>query len=569
MDSFLLLLGEARLEVEHILSTKINYAHDHSPDVTRVLDLCHAHPALALEAFTEDQLAPLEIFLKKRSSMTVIQEFCARHPKAIRQESRSCITEGLPLHVSCDLVIQLAYTSELIPYLVDLYPQAVSMRDKEGHLPLHKLLRKYAVRVRPAVLQDRIEDVTKELQALLQIYPESILEKGSCILDMTPLQFVLSVYSNILHPRLLHAMLGAAQTAVTHLQFEGSLGGPGVWTQECAEAMQVIMPRLQTIEWSLEKSAQYTPAGFASFFQSFQLCCSLRKLDIYLPTRIIADDNEHGAYAAVMDTIPTLTSLKVLNLSLTVSIVSDKRRHRIANLAQPIAKLIRHGVLQQLSVCGTLSDVWVDPVPILAASIHAPNLQALELRPCPPHLDLTALLVDLLRSKDSALQKLALKNIQFQTKPVLEALARNATLQCMRLPNIIIQQHDEDQQEIHNIHKDIPHDNPHDENRGLSLSQVLQQANTTLRSVYCANATLQERQSLENQQIQYYTLLNRFGRGQLRCIMTCTTSVMVDLLTQVQSNLALMGNISSRNGVLNVTYGILREVPMLWSSSSR
>lgn len=539
------MLKETRNEVEDLLSSKIKYHHQfqgrENGNIARLVDLLQSHPVLALETFTEERFTPLEFMITRRLSLGVIREFCARHPKALRKESSSSITEGLPLHVACDLIISIqTYTCDLIPLLIDLYPEAASIKDKEGNLPLHKLLRKYAVRLRPQLVEALADCMVTEVQALLKIFPEGIMTIGSCITDMTPLDFVLSIHSNILHPRLLYGMLDLAPASLTELRFEGSLGGSGVLTQQCAQSFERLMPQLTTIEWALASSAQYSPAGWSCFIRNIGLCENLRHLDIHVPTRILADDND--GYAATIETLSKLLTLSTLDLSFNANRVNDAGRERISKLAEPIATLIQQGNLQKLAVNTCHLDISIDPIRILAASINS-KLQALELRPCPGNLDLTTLLVDLLQAEGSVLRSLALKNIRFQTGPFFHALAQNSTLRQLRIPNII-------------------NDEVVEKEPNQRLSNILKESNTTLQWVQCVSATLAQRKSTENKAIQYYTLLNRFGRAKLRQ-MSCTRSVLAQQLANIVNNSDLQ---RKENGVLDVCYGILREVPMLWSS---
>ena len=537
-------LGECRLAVEELLSLKITYHHQFKgreiSNISQLLDILEDHPVLALEIFTEDRFTPLEFMISRRLSLDVIREFCHRHPQALRKESCSNITAGLPLHVACDLVISLSYTCELIPLLIELFPQAASRKDKDGNLPIHKLLRKYAVRLRPQILNEMVDCLVTEVQALLQRYPEAIMMPGSCNADMAPLEFILSIHSNILHPKLLRGALERAPASLRELTFEGSLGGTGVVSLEIAQAFESIMPQLVSIEWTLIRSAQYTATGWSSFFRRLSKCRALRNLDIHLPTRILANDD--AAYAATFETLQKLRSLSTLNLNFADNRVNYAGRLRIAKLGGPIAVLIKQGNLQDLSVNSNQLGLWMDPIPILAASINS-KLRALQLRPCPDDLDLTTLLVDLLQAEQCELQSLALKDARFQQVPFFEALARNNTLQCLRVPHIIINT---------NVAREPR----------LCLSQILKAHNTTLKSVFCVNAVPAERKSIENKQIQYFTMLNRFGRAKLRH-MSCSRQTVVEELMNVFCSSDLR---QKENGVLDVTFGLLREVPMLWSS---
>ena len=94
------------------------------------------------------------------------------------------------------------------------------------------------------------------------------------------------------------------------------------------------------------------------------------------------------------------------------------------------------------------------------------------------------------------------------------------------------------------------------------LSQVLREHNSSLKTVLCVPPPYGERHSHENQQIQYYTLLNRFGRGRVRSV-NCSRHALVETLRGVTGSLDLQ---RKQNGVLNVLYGILHEVPMMWST---
>ena len=537
-------LGECRLAVEDLLSVKIKYHNQFKgreiSNISRLLDILEDHPVLALEIFTEDCFTPLEFMISRRLGLDVIREFCALHPQALRKESCSNITEGLPLHVACDLVISLSYTSKLIPLLIDFFPQAVSRKDKDGNLPVHKLLRKYAVRLRPQIINEMVDCLVTEVQALLQRYPEAIMLPGQCNADMTPLEFILSVHSNILHPELLRGVLEKAPTSLRELCFEGSLGGPGVVNLEIAQAFERLMPQLVSVEWTLIRSAQYTSTGWSCFFRGLGKCRTLRNLDIHLPTRILADNE--AQYAATSETIQKLQSLSTLKLTFADNRVDNAGCLRIAKLAEPIAVLIKHGNLQDLTVNSNQLGLWIDPIPILAASIDS-KLRALELRPCPGDLDLTTLLVDLIQAEQCELQSLALKNVRLEKQAFFEALARNNTLQCLRLPHIISDIHDTKEPR-------------------LCLSQILKTHNTTLKSVHCVNAVLAQRKSMENQKIQYFTMLNRFGRARLRH-MSCSRQTVTEELIKVLHSSDLH---QKENGVLDVTFGLLREVPMLWSS---
>jgi len=546
-----------RQEVEDLLCCKIKYGHQFqgrntNPDISRLLDLCEDHPSLALQVYTEERFRPLEFMITRRLSLDTIREFSARHPHTLALHSESSITEGTPLHVACDLVLSLQYTCELIPYLISMYPQAASAKDSEGNLPLHKLLRKYSVRLRRQILHERMDCIITEIQALLLHCPAALTIEAPCTAGMVPLEFVLSIHSNILHPRLVKGMVEHAPTSMTRLEYEGSLGSPGVLTLECAQALTTIMPQIRSIEWNLARSAEYVPAAFACFFQSFQMCQCLEELDITLPTRILV---EHSfGYMAVVQTIPKLRSLQKLNFSFSINRVPEEEgRERIAALAVPIACLIRRGKLREFAIYSSNANVVLDPIPILDACIHS-RLQTLELR-CPQNVDLTSLLVDVLSSeKCSKLENLALKNARFQCRPFLEALARNVTLRSLRAPNILMD--DTIKGEISRHDSDA-----------RTLSQVLKLHNTTLISVYDTsgshanwNTTAFQFCEKELEQVQYYTILNQFGRGVIRR-MDCTRERLVAQLIMIMVNPELQ---HKEHGVLLVTYGILREVPVLW-----
>lgn len=92
------------------------------------------------------------------------------------------------------------------------------------------------------------------------------------------------------------------------------------------------------------------------------------------------------------------------------------------------------------------------------------------------------------------------------------------------------------------------------------MADVMRENNTTLEWIDLPEPSA--RNGLQGQQLAYYSLLNQYGRAKIRSI--TSAGAFVNLLAEVNKDKGTLQEIAQHN----ILYGLLQEVPGLWSESN-
>lgn len=511
----------------------------------RILDLCQMHPHLAVEYFTvEDtgeKVTLLEVCLRNHMEPVAIQEFCDKFPETL--QVKTFASRVYPLHVACEEVPH-GDGQVLIPFLASRFPEAVWTCDDDGSLPLHKVLKRLARAPRAVATSQE----APEIQALVELFPDSTITRGMDLAGQDPLHYVLAHH---FPPAVVKSVLSHIPETVNRLTLSGFYfaGGMASITREYAEAFEKFLPQLEHLVFHPSHTTVtpiFTPEGWASFFGRLAECPMLEHLEMELPYGLLTEDTPSAV--AFAETLPQLTGLTTLIFSFPRGAPTDSRdhdRHTEVLVSKPVGELIMAtgGNLRNLIV---KDGIAMDPEPIFKAIMEQKKsaLVSLDIRTCSgKDRDMSQPLADLIAS-NCKLESLFVKNSALRCHKIFEALAHNTNLKSLALPNLIVEESESDITTT------------------ATLSSLLHHHNATLERIQCLQSTFQQTNSAEHQKIQHYASLNRFGRAGARQV-TCNGEDMIDLLVAAQQSPALKHRENERASVL---YGLLREAPNQWTS---
>ena len=502
--------------------------------VSHVFDVCEAYPSLALDGYPCGPgvvlATPLEYFLLRQVSVAAIKEFCVKFPESLA--GKSPLKSGdLPLHLVYELYI--SSTCDLVPLMASKFPEAVSMPNHRGDLPLHALL--YNLNG-----SDVTPGKIREIEALIHIFPQSVAIAAPST-GAPPINTVLTQRNS---PEVLQCLVnnfpkGATDTFhyIRGATRQGLHAGP--LTIEHSKAFCPLLSQLRSLNFPLNETT-FTAEAATHFLQSLASCPELQRLEMELSSDYLV--NEPVFLAAVVETVQRLTALESLILSFSTNNLSNQRS--IFSLAESLAQLLERGSLVELIL---KEGIEINPEPIMRAITHRveSSLDTVDIRCFNPNFDMTQLLADVIAANTSV-RSLSLKYATFDTQPVFQAVARNTRLTSLALPDIISTGTNANTNTNSN-------DNPDFE----TLSSVLQKYNTMLKRIRCHRASFQELQESDYQNMQYYARLNHVGRGQTRGdTFKCTDLIKL-----------LLGLDCRDDELLGLYFGLLRECPTTWSSS--
>lgn len=511
----------------------------------RILNLCEMHPQLAVEYFsvedTGEKVTLLEVCLRNHLEPFAIQDFCDKFPEAL--QVKTFASQVYPLHVACEEVPH-GDGQILIPFLASRFPEAVWTCDTDGSLPLHKVLKRLARAPRAVSTSQE----APEVEALVELFPDSTITRGMELAGQDPLHYVLAHH---FPPAVIKSVLSHIPETVTQLTLGGFYfaGGMASITREYADAFREFLPQLGHLVFKPSHTTVtpiFTPEGWASFVAQLAECPMLEHLEIELPYGLIREDAPSAI--AFAETLPRLTGLKTLIFSFPKGASADTReydQHTEVLISKPIGELITAtgGNLRSLIV---KDGIAMDPEPIFKGIVEQDDcpLLSLDIRTCSgKDIDMSQPLADLIASNRN-LESLFVKNSALRSYKIFAALVQNTNLKSLALPNLIIEDSEQG-----------------DSTTTTTLSSLLHHHNATLERIQCLQATFQQTNSGEHQKIQHYALLNRFGRARARKV-SCNCDDMIDLLIAAQQNPALKHRGNERASVL---YGLLREAPNQWT----
>jgi hypothetical protein len=528
-----------------------HYGWQEFPDVANILDLCKVHPGLATEYFTvEDtgeKVTPLEALIRNKASISVIELFCKLFPLALRTgNSRG----DIPLHVACEELLYGEYGIMLVSSLATCYPEGTRAFGSHGGLPLHKLLARYSVTALSVANQ-----TPRDVELLLQLFPESTAIIGTELGGLDPLHYVLS---HRFHPAMANTIVAHFPREVTHFSFEASLaGGEECLAVSFAEAIATFMPQLKHLVFRpkvLATDNECSLNAWSKIVARLAECPLLRHLELEIPRSLFLRKMDE-ACDIFATTLPKLSTVKVLFLS-TPRDTSHKKPE--FDVSIPLTDLVASGSdLEDLIV---KEGVFMDPEPILRALAgRSSGLKTLEICSCAKgHEDVTDTLSALIRS-NGALQSLFLKDITYRRPPILQALAHNTHLKSLSLPNLT-----------------SAATTPTSLGSELScpmfdgdlnlLSTVLQYYNSTLESLSCSDCSDADsggERGDEYKRIQFYLRLNRLGRGRTRHENASPRELLYVLDKVISGDVTLPHRKLEQT---SLCYGLLHEVPSQWAT---
>jgi hypothetical protein len=619
-------LSSARCKVRNLLSSRLHSICQRA----QAVELLQVHPALARETFREDDAAccffteysPLEYFVLTSSPLRQIRAVHQLHPAAIRvRNSRG----RLPLHEACSL----AAPDPVIRFLAQEWPLAASVSDDCGVFPLHHALR----------ANNQASPAT--LQLLLDLYPPAFDTPdfgGRRPLERAILEGYNHRALQVLFPRLPPSMQEYCFPDNNNNDNDNNVQG----TMSLAKGVSVLLPRLHT--FGTIAVTDWTREAWDALLQ--ELAChnhSIRELSLKLvrplfgqqaggsnhdsfidllqsPTSAVhtltlhaghhhhhnhqAVGTDNDSFQAVITGIALAPPGRLKRLALSHFQLSDTKLLRIL-LASPAAPpqlaledivleedTWKHNnmekdthnssVVQDLTLKNCNGD-WV--CDLLEGFLECPDLKRLTVENCRPIMDsqrLSQLLAQFLAQ--TKLMALSAGNLSAAAKgkdpytPLTQALVDNKQL---------LEFHIRENNSTAGVKRvnAWSHANKH------CLVTVLEQQNTTLQAACLEFGSDNQRNRSDlDGQIEYYTLLNSYGRAEARDSGT-TRKRLVELLCQttctVTQDFGTTGNRLSQTTRIatsavpeqdtsatvlrrfNAQYGLLHAAPSIWSSGGQ
>lgn len=286
-----------------------------------VLAIIRDYPVLALESAISAAegygILPLEFLLTHRASLSTIQSLCKIAPDAPQQKN---FWWSFPLHEACE------YPSTfpgVIPYLVELYPQAASWKNMHEKRPIDCLLGR----------QSSLDDV----QSLLRVHqPTTVSDQDNLLQvafegpnDKEILEFIVDQCPKVKSFR------------ADKLQ---------VLCPNRAQALTRLLPQLKIFRF---RSKSVELIGWQHLMHSLGSCESIQRLHLDIE-RTACRGDIRPAMSTALATIPNLLDLTLLGRrraygSQAVDNVSE-RNETMGRITEAIATLLRRNSLECIRI---------------------------------------------------------------------------------------------------------------------------------------------------------------------------------------------------------------------------
>ncbi|CAB9506409.1 Ankyrin Repeat [Seminavis robusta] len=570
---------EARNKVRSILCNSVSTPRQRE----QALELLQAHPALASQVYRETtnespcldtNYTPLAYFILTGAPVQQIATVYALAPSAItytNARGRLPLHDACSLSASCNVIFFLAQEFPkaasipddcgLYPFhhalrarrpqptlrmLLDLYPPALETRDFGGHLPLERalleghhadvlqlLFRRITTTTKQYRLFKSIDGTLSLVQGVSVLLPQ--LQAFHCELDTT--------WSTDAWTALVGQALAQDNTSIETLSLR--LVRTLFYDAKAAESLRALLQSPTSNVRQLTLLGQAKPWHWddetdAQSFQALHDGLTVRT-SIGMPTRLKELRLCHFKLADTRLLSSLVASPQCpANVSLE-NIVVMNQEQQDGHACTSWSPLENNSRVRRLSL-KSITGQWV--CELLQDMLQRASLRHLAVESCHAR-GLSLVLLDFLRQ--TPMESLTAINLPSRDKtedpylPLTRALNDNTHL---------IKYH---------IQETLNNSDVHQDNNTAALASLLAQKNTTLQDTSIILS--ERRQPTTDEQIWYYTLLNRVGRkeawdsGTSRECLTeqlCRTTMTNDLLDE---------------DLFNAQYGLLRQNPSIWSSS--
>lgn len=532
----------------------------------KMLDVLTSHQScLAKEKFETcishkyDCLSPLSILLCDGATKDTLEAIYKLYPHTLSEPSER---GKLPLHYACEFGTE----DTVIEFIIDNFPPASFVRDREGYLPIHIAMEQSITR----------QASFRTLAALVKVFPGSVWEPMHC---STPLDCAFNFrYSQ----NVLNLFLEQIPSSLAAFQ----LSKDCFLSLEAAQSISnYLLPRL----------TQFTCLARSQSIEAFQhiMDClqqneSIAKLSFVLPRYVFSEGG--AAFSKMLQENKAILDITFLGaeprLVTTAGFEHDRCIH-------PIMEGLQSSIMQRDSL--TLTDFALSDSALLSDLLCSPNIpttvslsnvrisgeslnssiswsksfvEDLNLHLC--HMEYS-FVADILSRLNLLPNLRALsfgatflhEGILDVTEPICALLFQN------RLFSLTIDNdHNTLILDMKSVCGALEHNHTLkyldvywalESKEGMSyLVSLLDNHNVTLNTV---PITTESFRSPMGQKIQYYTKLNRYGREVARESDTNLSDLIFLLSEAVTATSAPFAD-------GNILFGLLRETPALWSGGS-
>ena len=569
---------------------------------------CHCLVVLLLRAFPssarvydmgEDKNYPFTLLVKQSADLTVLKEVYHLYPNAIKTFLHN---RKLPLQYA----IESNLPDETIIWIAQKYPEALrnytASSGIRSVMALHFVLAEKRQHISLALVK-RFAELCPDALAdasYLGMGPLALAMQNGCHKDV--IDYLVSKFPDWIS----EISLGVQENRDldTMPQVAEVYGIP----LEHAVAFEKILPQLKKLSFGYRKN--WECPGMEYFFRYMEGNQSVQDLTLSFPTNSVANVESLDSCQAFQHMIANNTSLSQLTLtddkkpneeptvenSYLTQVLNALEQGLCQNTTIQTLKFLschlcsetflcrllcsdaatKGIIMSQVRMVGPWTNAGVDPV-------LPSKLETLALTLCTMEFDF---LMGLLRyiTNDQPIRHLMLQHIQFQEEndtvdnpllvQTLANLIRNGNLLTFAIEGKWIEKFQDwtpimDAMKVNTTIEELGLIPSTASNNLLeaSLPYLVKDHNSTLKSVSVFGGR-HEPDSNRLDMLSYYLLLNQYGRGKVQAPAT-TRATLVGLLAEVENEDNIGVNrvaLENENTRFNVTYGLLRESPSLWTN---